>query len=147
MIFWDSSAVTPLCVQEVGTPTLSSLYSTDPRMYDWWGTPLECTSAFQRLVREGNLSTDDFVRVRDRLAAIMETWSEIQPSMEIRNLAERLLAVHPLRAADSLQLASAVVWTDHQPRGMGFACLDHRLRQAAQAEGFRVLPKELPEKP
>ena len=34
-------------------------------------------------------------------------WHEVVPSSRVRSAAERLLRVHPLRAADSLQLAAA----------------------------------------
>ena len=44
---------------------------------------------------------------------------------------------------DSLQLAAALVWADHRPTGLGFACLDRRLRRAAAQEGFEVLPMAL----
>lgn len=60
---------------------------------------------------------------------------------EVRNQAIRLLGLHPLRAADALQLAAALVWADRRPRGHPFVCLDAGLREAAHAEGFSVLPK------
>lgn len=53
----------------------------------------------------------------------------------------RVLLLHPLRAADSLQLAAAFVWANGHPAGHHFVCLDERLRQAAIQEGFIVLPK------
>jgi hypothetical protein len=54
----------------------------------------------------------------------------------------RLLGLHPLRAADSLQLAAALVWVDRRPLGRPFICLDSRLREAARREGFTALPQE-----
>ena len=53
------------------------------------------------------------------------------------------LLLHPLRAADAMQLAAAIVWANGQATGHEFVCLDHRLREAAQREGFTVLPKQL----
>lgn len=52
----------------------------------------------------------------------------------------RLLAVHPLRAADALQLAAAIVWAGSAVNNSDFICLDTRLRNAAQLEGFTVYP-------
>ena len=53
--------------------------------------------------------------------------------------ATRLLRVQPLRAADSLQLASAIVAAEDQPQSHEFVTLDERLALAAQREGFTVL--------
>ena len=49
--------------------------------------------------------------------------------------------VHPLRAADALQLAAALLWTEGAAMGSQFVCLDQNLREAAVREGFTVLPK------
>ena len=55
-------------------------------------------------------------------------------------MAQRLLRLHPLRAADALQLAAAVVASEHEPRSLDFVCLDERLAAAASREGFRPTP-------
>jgi len=59
---------------------------------------------------------------------------------DVRARAQRLLAVHRLRAADSLQLAAALVWCRERPIGVGFVCLDDRLCGAAVREGFTMEP-------
>jgi hypothetical protein len=51
-----------------------------------------------------------------------------------------LLAVHPLRAGDTVQLAAALEWCEARTEGAGFVCLDDRLRRAAGREGSAVLP-------
>jgi hypothetical protein len=68
---------------------------------------------------------------------------EIQPGDELRAAAIRLLAVHPLRAADAMQLASALMWAGERPARSGFVSFDTRLREAAAHEGFLVLPESL----
>lgn len=45
MIFWNASAVLPLCVQEAPSPLVRDLLLGDPAMVVWWGTPVECRSA------------------------------------------------------------------------------------------------------
>jgi hypothetical protein len=57
----------------------------------------------------------------------------------VRRRAGRLLAVHPIRASDALQLGAALV-SAAEEKGVGFVCLDDRLRVSASKEGFRVLP-------
>ena len=48
---------------------------------------------------------------------------------------------HPLRAADSLQLAAAIAAADGDPAGVGFVCFDTRLAGAASREGFAILTR------
>jgi predicted nucleic acid-binding protein len=66
-------------------------------------------------------------------------WSEIEPGSQVRSLARRLLRVHDLRAADALQLAAAVVGTEHHPALLPLVTLDRRLANAARLEGFPVV--------
>lgn len=65
-------------------------------------------------------------------------WSEILPGENVRKAALRMLMLHPLRAAEALQLAAALVWTSGAPDGCDFVCLDRRLNEAARKEGFRI---------
>ena len=46
----------------------------------------------------------------------------------------------PLRAADGLKLASALVWAEESPKGLDVVCLDQNMHEAASREGFTVLP-------
>lgn len=64
----------------------------------------------------------------------------MQPTQSVRALAETLLHQYPLRTADAYQLASAMRWRGGSGSGAGFVCMDHRLREAAEAEGFDALP-------
>lgn len=63
------------------------------------------------------------------------SWFEVQPGDAIREQALRLLRVHPLRAADALQLAAALEWAG-TPTRAAFMTFDERLRSAAHREGF-----------
>jgi hypothetical protein len=47
--------------------------------------------------------------------------------------------VHPLRAADALQLAAAYVIAERRPATLEVVTLDERLRLAAMKEGFVTL--------
>ena len=107
-------------------------------MLVWWGTPVECTAALARREREGALSVADTGAALERLRDVAAAWQEIVPSDAVRSTAQRLLRVHPLRAADSLQLAAAIIAAEHEPRTLEFVSLDARLNEAASREGFRV---------
>ncbi len=141
MIFWDASAIVPLIVEEAASRRVRSLPRTEQMV--WWGTRVECVSAVCRLERDGVLTPSQVRKILADLAHILDQAFEVQPVEVLRGRAERLLRVHPLRAADALQLAAALIACEENPRTVGFVCLDERLRAAAIAEGFAVLPETL----
>ncbi len=106
----------------------------------WWGTPVECLSAIHRRHREAPLEDVALSNAIGRLRVLREHADAVVPTDSLRWHAGRLLAVHPLRAPDALQLAAALAWCEDQPRGEGLLTLDLRLRDAAVREGFNVLP-------
>jgi len=142
MRFWDSSAIIPLCLKEKTSEVLKRLMKDDEDIVVWWITRIECLSALSRRQREGVLRSGDEAKTKAVLSALAAIWSEVQPTETVRLRAERLLSIHPLRAADALQLASALIWAQETPRGLGFVCLDQNLRGGALKEGFSVLPPD-----
>lgn len=142
MRFWDTSAVVPLLVEEPMSGSLKTLLKEDPEIVVWWATWVECVSALSRHLREEEAESAAGERSRTKLKILAEGWVGIQPTPQLRTLAGRLLAVHPLRAADALQLAAALRWCQNEPEGREFVSLDDRLREAAKKEGFSVLPED-----
>ena len=116
------------------------LLAEDTSMVVWWGTRTECVSALMRRTREGGTTRADERAARHVLHSLASAWMEMQPNEALRDTAERLLAVHPLRAADALQLAAALSWCGQAPAGQHFVTFDQRLRDASFREGFTVLP-------
>lgn len=136
--FWDSSALVPLCVQEATSrQAQSQLRKSKPVV--WWGSPVEVHSAVSRLQRMGKLKDVEKQGALSRLALLRRSWREILPGDSLRDLAMRLLDDHELRAADSLQLAAALIWCQQRPDRKTFVCADQRLSQAAKQVGFSVL--------
>lgn len=142
MRFWDSSAIIPLCVDVPEARATRALLRADRTMAVWWGTRTECVSALERQARGGAIDPRGQGQARAVLSALAHVWSEVQPSEAVRTTAERLLATHPLRAADALQLAAALQWRGQPSRGAQVVTFDPRLRAAARAEGFAVLPAD-----
>ena len=138
MKFWDSSALVPLLVEEDVTVLLRDLLLREPGMISWWGASVECASALSRLEREGSLSPRAVTEALERLDALARHWHRIEPVDAVLATARRFLRVHPLRAADSLQLAAAFLASEGRPSTLEFVCLDDRLVTAAQREGFLV---------
>ena len=143
MKFWDTSAVVPLCVSEPGSATVKSILTRDPSMIVWWATKTECVSALMRQTRDGSLRIEDERQARQVLGQLADAWIEVQASELLRGTAERLLAVHALRAADAFQLAAALHWCQRQTTNMEIVSFDARLREAGYREGFRLLPAEI----
>lgn len=132
--FWDSSALVPLCCVQPQTTEARRIFRKRPRQIVWWSAPTEVYSALQRLLREGLLGPTEGRHAVEAFEFLRQEWDEILPSDEVRQTAERLLRSHPLRAADALQLAAAMVWCDYQPSGRAFMCADRRLSDAAKFE-------------
>lgn len=139
MRFWDTSGIIPLLLEQEASAVVRPLAETDPAMAAWWGTPVECASAAARLRREGLLSMDDEEAVLGALALFQEAWLEVLPGTEVRREATRVLRIHPLKAADALQLGAALVWGG-SGSGADLVTLDERLALVARLEGFNVLP-------
>ncbi len=142
MKFWDTSAVVSLCVREPHSSTVRSILSKDPFVVVWWATRTECVSALARQTRERALGSTAERQAREVLGALAKEWTEVQPTEALRAAAERLLAVHSLKAADAFQLAAALEWCQRQSQNMELVSFDTRLREAAYKEGFTLLPSE-----
>jgi predicted nucleic acid-binding protein len=133
----------PLLSEEATSDTLNGLLREDREIVVWWGTWAECTVAISRLVRENTLNENDEATARFTLDLFASIWMEVKPTNGIRSLTEILSLNHPLKTADTLQLAAALRWCEGDPRNKGFVYLDNQLRRAAEYEGFDVLPETL----
>ena len=142
MSFWDTSALVSLILFQHDAERLAVIVEgDDDPLVLWWGTGLEAVSAVVRLVRAGEIDDGRAERALQQIGNAVGSASEVPPTEAVRAEAHRAIRVHALTAADALQLASALVWTDHTPSGVGFVCLDRRLCEAARREGFDILPK------
>ena len=136
--FWDASALVPLCVPETAT-SAAALHLKKLAPVVWWGSPIEIQSAICRLHREKTLKDAGKQVAVARLEMLSRTWREISAGDKLRELALDLLNRHPLKAADSFQLAASLIWCDERPARRNFVCADQRLSRAARSVGFTVL--------
>jgi predicted nucleic acid-binding protein len=137
--FWDTSAVVPLVVRQSASARTDRWYAEDSEIAIWTLTTVEIASAVWRLRREDAL-TEANARDAELRSEELASGSFIVADIDsVKTLAVRLLRVHSLRAADSMQLAAALVWSGNQPRGKTLHTLDERLALAARREGFSVL--------
>ncbi len=142
MIFWDASALVPLVIEQPASSAARALARARPSVAYWWGSVVECWSAFARLRREGVITREVEARTRSRLQTFLAQGIEILPSEEVRVRAGALLQRHDLWAADALQLAAALVCFP-QPGAGEFLAFDRRLSEVALMEGLAVLPSSI----
>jgi predicted nucleic acid-binding protein len=91
------------------------------------------------LERDGGIDQRAVTHALDRLRQLATGWHEVDPSDTIREAAVRFLRVHPLRAADALQLAAAFIAAERRPSSLDVVTLDERLALAARKEGFALV--------
>ncbi len=139
MRFWDSSAITPVFVEEPTSDRMRDLADDGSTLGVWWGTIVECTSAVGRRERSGDLLPEDAADALVTLGRLAEQWAEIPPTDRLRDDARRMIRAHGLRAGDAFQLAAARAASDDHPETLPFVTLDDRLALAASREGFPVL--------
>jgi uncharacterized protein len=118
----------PLMFERVPKKQIQDLVYQDGDLVAWWGALIEGYSALARLRRKQILTDEEELQSRHFFLRLSGQWSEVRPSNLVRDQASRVLLLHPLRAADALQLAAALVWAGSQVPSFEFVCLDHRLR-------------------
>lgn len=138
MRFWDSSALVPLVVDESSSQTMRQLLAGDPEIVIWMFSGIEVLSAIGRLARRSREVDDLIPGIRLEALDLIRNCTTVTDADAVRRRAERLIGVHPLAAADTLQLAAALTAANDRPDTLEFVTLDRLLAQRASLEGFRV---------
>ncbi len=143
--YCDTSGLVKRYVDEAGSVWVRALFDLEPR-------PLfvashlmiaELTSAFNRRVREGGLSPQEYARLKavfqnDCLA----DYQIVSVNRAVVDLSCRLMERHPLRALDAIHLATGLsvhqFLTERDFAGLTFLSADDRMLTAASAEGMGV---------
>jgi predicted nucleic acid-binding protein len=137
--FWDTSAIVPLILEEKVSAACRRELRSDSAMAVWALTRTEVVSALRRRERAGELTVAQTVEALRRLDGRAQRWTVVEAIQDVAARAERLLAIHPLRAADALQLGAALALFEDRPRGRTFLTGDQGLADAARREGFTVV--------
>jgi len=142
---FDSSALAKRYMPEVGSAWVASITkrSAKHKIFVAQITPVEIVSAAMRRMHSGGLDLQTAKVIRllvDR--HYLRDYAEIRITNTLRERAEDLLENHQLRAADAIQLASALD-AHYRLRLIGlpapiFVCADQRLLAAAIAEGLQT---------
>jgi hypothetical protein len=126
-------------VHEPTSASVTTLLVDDDAIVAAWTTELECHSALARAVGAGRLATEPYERVVTELTEAAASWAVVAPTDALRRSAIRSVRVHDLRAADAIQLASALLVAEDHPASLEIVSLDDRLVAAARREGFAVV--------
>lgn len=138
MRFWDSSAIVPLLVRQSVSALADRWLTEDSHVVTWTFTPVEVTSALWRLVRENALAENEVHHIDARAAEFVSASHVVVDIDSVKSLAQRLLRVHALRAADAMQLGAAMLWAGTRTQSCTLLTFDDRLAAAARREGFAV---------
>lgn len=138
MRFWDSSALVPLVVTQATSSVTDAWLAADPILAVWTLTPIEISSAIQRLLRDGTIADGVADEAEQRAADLVRACHIVIDVETAKSQAQRSLRLHALRAADALQLAAALEWCGGRTSGRTLYTLDPRLAAAARREGFIV---------
>jgi hypothetical protein len=78
-------------------------------------------------------------RLRSSAIEIVERCAMVTDVEGVRRRAERLVGVHPLTAADAMQLGAALIASADRSETLVLVTLGRPLARSAQLEGFRVI--------
>lgn len=135
---FDSSALVKRYVRESHSDrVLALLDETTPATSRF--SSVEVASAFARRCREGRLEDSLRRRLLRDLDEDLDSFYLVEVVPEVVSTARDLLERNRLRAADALQLASALALQQRVERSVLFVAFDQNLNEAARREGVEVL--------
>jgi len=138
MMFWDTSALVPLILDEPTSLQMRAIFADDPEILTSAFTTIEIASAVWRRRHASELSLAAHQQTDELFAGLSTTWTELAVSQDAIDSANGAMSRHALRAGDALQLGTALLAAP-SPRKLGFVTLDKELAAAARKEGFPVL--------
>lgn len=140
MRYYDTSALVKQYLQETGSKLVLELLKSGEKVYTASLTYAESHAAFSRRTREGRLTRQTARRLAIRFDMDWESYDVVILGEDVLRLARQMLYRHPLRSADAIHLASAVLLARTSPTARwSFVCADGRLCDAAKAEGFQPI--------
>lgn len=145
-VFADSSALVKRYVDEPGGAEIRS----ERNLVVSALARVEVAAAVWRKYRASQLSGQDAALLRAQFESDLIGASPASPSIDVVPATDAILrsaaevtVMRALRAYDAVQLASAMAARAADPSCATFACFDRDLREAAAAEGFRLMPTQL----
>lgn len=130
----DSSALAKRYILEKGTEQVHTILQKSSELALCILTVPEISSALNRRLREGSLTEDDYQKIKLRFSNDVYDVVLLQLTSAVIQRSLKLLEKHPLRAMDSLHIASALAWQSEL-----FVTADKKLFEAADKEGLETI--------
>jgi uncharacterized protein len=141
LIYFDSSALIKLLVQEEGSDLAAELWDgCDAALASRLAYPEVC-AALAAAGRNHDLSHDDLDVAEQAWEQYWASVRRVELTAAVESQAGQLARTHALRGADAVHLASALALADPD---LLIAVWDRRLHAGAAAAGIHVTPAELP---
>lgn len=137
ILFVDTSVLVKLYIAEPGSERMCEVVETEDQIAASTLPFAELHAAFARRRREGLLLEPELVEIRSRLADDWEELMQVPVGSEILALVPGLCERSPLRGADAVHLASALLLRQ-EGLEIRFACSDGTLLGAAAKEGLAI---------
>jgi uncharacterized protein len=131
----DTSVLVKLYIAEAGSERMREAATQGNPVAASHLAFAEMHATFARRRREGLLLTSEFEQLRRRFAEDWQELTQVPIGAEILALIPGLCERHPLRGADALHLASALLLRQ-EGLEITFACSDRHLLDAATSEGL-----------
>jgi len=135
ILFLDTSALVKLYIAEFGSERMREFVARGEPMAVSALAFAEMHATFSRRRREGLLLASELEQIQLSFAADWETLLQVPLGAAVLKRVPRLCESHPLRGADAVHLASALLLQEEGLETV-FACSDHRLLEAAATEGL-----------
>ncbi|HEX3711296.1 MAG TPA: type II toxin-antitoxin system VapC family toxin [Trebonia sp.] len=143
LVYFDSSALVKLVLEEPGTALASELWDAcDAALSSRLAFP-EVRAALAASARNHQLGADELLNAERAWEEFWAATRKVELTAEVEQRAGQLARSHALRGADAVHLASALAVEDDD---LVVAVWDRRLRGGALASGLQIAPANLPEK-
>jgi predicted nucleic acid-binding protein len=137
VLYVDTSALAKLYVEEAGTERMRARAVAAEAVASSVLTWFEGLAMLARRNREGLITAEEHQALRRQFHVDWSALAAVDLDGRVLELADRLVHEHPLRGADAVHLASALVLGE-AGLVVEFACSDRTLNAAARAERLPV---------
>ena len=140
LVYFDSSALVKLVLEEPGTPLAAELWDAcDGALSSRLAYP-EVRAALAASARNHELDADELLNAERAWEEFWGATRKVELTSDVEQSAGRLASSHALRGADAVHLASALAIADDD---LIVAVWDRRLHGGVLASGIRVAPASL----
>lgn len=140
LLFCDTSALIKLLIDEPDSAQVHQATERARLIAACRITWAEAMAAMALRQCEDSISADDVEQACERLSKLWPSFTVVEVSQQLVEVAGRFADGFVLRGYDSVQLAAAHQLRDNAEQNVLFACFDRRLNQAAQLLQLEVLP-------